>query len=519
MSETSDITPTQSEKSPTLRKKRDFLIWINLILLIFIVAAVNFISYHEYYRRDLTEDQRYIISSQSLNLLKSTRLQERQSPVKIIFAFQRTTQNYTRMRALLEDYVYHSNGKIQVECIDPLRQPNRAREIALIYGIEFKKNQVIIDARQDTTRALKSFEGKQEGVSHVRFIAGDAFVVYEKSQDGKSQKAVALQMEDLMTAGLIGALEGTSRPVYVIADKSNFNADRSRDDNSVYHTLDHICRSLNIQLIPIRINGLDKIPDDAMGLMIVAPQYDLTQKEQEIISNYWNRPNSSILTFIDPNAQDTKFFYRFLREQGIRPQDDRILLKNRKQAYYQINALFVPGLDCTHDFWNSSTGLEGESISLQADPNDPQLGNRRISIFPLLATTDEFYGETKYNKLNPQFDTEEDNAGPLTIAIAVQRGNTGDVNLSKTTSRMAVFGNVDILRPKQIKQEQRDFLRSIISWMTNREELSGMGANKDLTVKLNLDRHALSFLEMAANLGLPLLALLIALIVWNTRRN
>lgn len=63
------------------------------------------------------------------------------------------------MRSLLEEYERYSNGKVKVEYVDPLRQPNKAREIANIYGIEFKKNLVIIDAREDTekrSRRLKA---------------------------------------------------------------------------------------------------------------------------------------------------------------------------------------------------------------------------------------------------------------------------------------------------------------------------------------------------------------------------
>ena len=44
-------------------------------------------------------------------------------------------------------------------------------------------------------------------------------------------------------------------------------------------------------------------------------------------------------------------------------------------------------------------------------------------------------------------------------------------------------------------------------------------AETQITVKLNLDRNALGVLELLTNIGLPLLALLIALIIWNTRRH
>ncbi len=117
----------------------------------------------QYYRRDLTEDQRYEISRQSINMLQSPEIQKRKTPVKITFAFLRTTQNYTRMRSLLEEYERYSNGKVKVEYVDPLRQPNKAREISNIYGIEFKKNLVIIDAREDTEKALKTFESTEAG--------------------------------------------------------------------------------------------------------------------------------------------------------------------------------------------------------------------------------------------------------------------------------------------------------------------------------------------------------------------
>lgn len=161
MSETPDTPAAAAEASqPAARKvKRPWMTWIKLFLLFLIVVCLNYVGCHEYYRRDLTEDQRYEISRQSINMLQSPEIQKRKTPVKITFAFLRTTQNYTRMRSLLEEYERSSNGKVKVEYVDPLRQPNKAREISNIYGIEFKKNLVIIDAREDTekrSRRLKA---------------------------------------------------------------------------------------------------------------------------------------------------------------------------------------------------------------------------------------------------------------------------------------------------------------------------------------------------------------------------
>ncbi len=522
MTDTPENRPEATETPAPARKvKRPWSTWVKLTMLLIIVVCLNYVGCHEYYRRDLTEDQRYDISQQSINMLQSPEIQNREKPIKIIFAFLRTTQNYTRMHSLIEEYQRYSNGKVIVDYVDPLRQPNKAREITLIYGIDFKKNLVIIDARQDTEKAIKSFEGTQSDAAHVRILSGDNFVVYAPGPDGKGQKAVALQIEDMMTAGIYGAANGSPRRMYIAADKSNFNELLTENDKaSIYTTLDRICRSVNLQLIPVRMSSMTEVPQDAAGFMLVGTKYDLSKQEADVLNRYWERPNASIFIMLEPQQDTPKQLYRFLREQGLRPQNDRIMLRNRNnRSVFEINAIFAPGLNATKEFWNAGTGLEGESISIITDSDNAAMEQRRITPYPLLVTTEDYYGETKYNSFPAKFNEMEDSPGPLMIGAALVRGNSGDVNQTKTTGRLVLLGNTDLLQPKSIKPEQRDFVRTMIAWMTDREELRGLGSRHDLTVKLNLDRKALSILELMCNVGLPLLALLIALIIWNTRRH
>ncbi|MFR4418003.1 MAG: hypothetical protein ACLT8E_11880 [Akkermansia sp.] len=93
------------------------------------------------------------------------------------------------------------------------------------------------------------------------------------------------------------------------------------------------------------------------------------------------------------------------------------------------------------------------------------------------------------------------------IGAALIRGNAGDVNQNKTTGRLVLLGNTDLLQPRQIKPEQRDFMRTLIGWMTDREELRGLGSRHDLSV--NLDRTPWAF-GTPDEYRPPLLALLIA---------
>ncbi|UQT44771.1 hypothetical protein M5E88_00045 [Akkermansia muciniphila] len=110
------------------------------------------------------------------------------------------------------------------------------------------------------------------------------------------------------------------------------------------------------------MSGLEEIPEDAAGFMIIGSKYDLSPQEAEVLQRYWARPNAAILIMLEPQNDTPKQLYRFLREQGLRPQNDRVMLRNRgSRSVFEINSIFAPSLNCTREFWNSSTGLEGRA--------------------------------------------------------------------------------------------------------------------------------------------------------------
>lgn len=493
------------------RMKGKPLAWINLILLAVIVIACNYVGCHEYARHDLTEEQRYTISERTVNVLSSDRIQQRSTPVRIIFAFKRSTPNYARMRSLLEEYERYGKGKIEVECFDPMRQPNRAREISQIYGVDFNQNLCVVDAREDTKLALNTFEENRSDRKHVRMRPGTSFVKYETLPD-ESRRAVALMMDEEVCSALTEAVEGDMRRMYVIEGKGGV----SRDDQTMLESIGRITTSLNIQLAWANIADGQLLPEDAEGLLIISPAADFTEAEMGVVREFWERDGRhAVFVALNPANDKMPRLYRFLREQGVRPNSDRVLLRDRKRAYYDISAVFPKGLNCTKGFWNGSTHLDGQCMSLtleHADENEAAL--RRIASYPLLMTTPDYYGETGKD-LEPQFNPQEDHAGPLCLAAAVTRGNVKDPN---NLSTLLVLGSTDILGEDNERTEQRDYMHTLWAWMCQRPEYAGKSARQDLTMKIDLNRHTRSALEYLTLLIMPGFALLIALILWNTRR-
>lgn len=507
------MSKSETTVHPDARKpRRNPLAWVNLLLLSIIVIACNYIGCNEYARKDLSEEQRYTISERTVNVLTSDRIQKRDTPIRIIFAFKRSTPNYPRMYSLLEEYKRYGNGKIQVECFDPMRQPNRAREIAQIYGVEFNQNLCVIDARRDHTISLKTFEEDKSDRKHVRIRPGASFIKYETMPD-ESKRAVALMMDEVVCSAITEAVEGDMRHMYVVEGKGGV----SRDDQTLLESIGEITNSLNIQLSWVDIANIETLPEHAEGLLIVSPLTDFTEDEMRVIREFWDRDGrNALFVALSPNNTKLPRLYRFLREQGIRPNADRVLLRDRKRAYYDISAVFPKSLNCTRSFWNGTTHVEGQSMSLTLEHGDENMAAiRKLTTYPLLMTTAEYYGETRTD-LEPEFTAQEDREGPLCLEAAVTRGNVRDPN---NLSTLVVLGNTEMLSKENARTEQRDYMRTLWAWMSDRPEYAGKSANRDLTMKIDLNRHSRNALEYLTLIFMPLFALLVALCIWNTRRH
>lgn len=494
------------------RPKGNPLAWVNLLLLSIFVLACNYIGCREYARADLSEQESYSISERTINVLNSARVQKREAPIRIIFAFQRTATGYARMYSLLEEYKRHGNGKIIIDCFDPLREPNRAREIAQIYGVTFDQNLCVVDARADHTISLKTFEEDRSDRKHVRIRPGASFMKYEVLPD-ETKRIVALMMDEVLCSAITEAVEGDMRRMYVVEGKGGV----SRDDQSLLETLGLITGSLNIQLSWVNLNESEVLPEDAEGLVIISPQTDFTEDEMRVVREFWEREGRhALFVALDPTNTKLPMLYRFLREQGVRPNADRVLLRNRKRAYYDISAVMPKGLNCTKAFWNNTTQIDGQSMSFTLEHGDENMAAiRKLTTYPLLMSTEEYYGETSRD-LEPSFTPQEDKEGPLCLQAAVTRGSNNDPN---NLSTMIVTGNIDTLTRENARQEQTDYMRSLWAWMMHRPEYAGKSSNQDLTFKIDLNRHTRSAVEHITLIIMPLLALLVALGIWNTRRH
>ncbi|MGB6221263.1 DUF7088 domain-containing protein [Haloferula sp.] len=500
----------ESNALPVKRFRIGFLSLLQIVLVLLIFGAVNFLSSQLYRPFDLSEDLDFTLSPSTSRYLVSEAVSEREDPIQMTVVFRADAPYYSRIRPIAEEYARLSNGKIKLRFVDPIRANDIAETLAAEYGIVFQQDLVIIDARSGKEADPASERTVSPNVNIVKF---EDMVVY-KTDANNQRRVVGFLGEDALRAGLISAIEGKPRKMWVLSDKSDLNSEGS----DIWPVLSANLVSQNILPERVPLTGVDRIPDDVDSIAIIAPNYDLTAEEIRVIEEFWNRPRSSLLVTTGSKIVPPRL-RAFLRGNGVTPRQDRVLTVKSGVIQTAVTCRFTSGVEFTRDLWEKNTLLEGTTQSLDVREGDNALLAKGITPLLLLESWPTFWGETKFPADEVVFDEREDTPGPVSVAAAVIRGAPNDEQLAEEVSRMVLIGNTGFLEPKHAQPQNLDFLASCANWLVGREELSGEGPRSLRIYKLPLLKPQVSFINRMNLLFLPGFALLIGAIVWSSRRS
>lgn len=489
------------------------------------VVLLNYLSCTKHQRYDLSQHKDYSLSSRTKEYLGSEEVSARSTPVKFIAIIQQQSPYYLRIRAQLENYKRHAKGHLDLEFIDPIRDPQRAQEVSTTYQRNLTEEMIIVDARTETQQLEETSEKESQIdlATHVRNIPVKSLFIVDVDSY-KRPYISTWRDEDLITTYLISAIEGKPRRFYFIVDKSQI--DDKTEGTPAWKTFQQMLLMQNIELTPLQISTTAKIPDDAEGLAIIGPSFDFDEREIKTLSEYWDRESAAIFITLDPSAKLSNL-KRFLREYGITPQDNRVISVNGNQTLTSARAAFTQGPEMNRDLAYQATQLDGSSCSLEVASDNENLTKLNINPFILLNAAEGWWGETRYQEANPTFDPQEDTGTPkgspteipVPLAAAVVRGLENDDRTVNLTSRMIVIGNTDYLKPSNMREELTHFTNSSINWLVGRENLIGIGPKPVTNQKVTIQAAHKSFIDKAVLIFLPVFSLLIALVLWNSRRS
>lgn len=486
---------------------------LQIVFLAALLLALNYLASTYFTRVDLSREGNYTLSPATKRYLQDPAVKDRGKSMKWIMAFRRTSPFYERVRAVAEEYARLSNGRIELEVIDPLRSADRTQEVIAAYGLPFTRDLFIMDARADD-RPVSSLDAKGNNIlnPNVKVIVAEDMAVY--TTDGQ-RRITGFQGEDVLTARLVESIEGRTRKMLFVTDKSQLDAD---DGESPLKSLQNTLLFQNVELLGINLSGLKEVPAGTEGIVIVAPKYDLTDEEIAVLEKYWNSPRAALLVMLKAGDAPPKL-RTFLRNYGVTPRRDRVIsLTEDQRIDTTARGTFTRGIEFTQDLAGQTTVFEGASSSLEVREGAEDLMNRQINPVGLIEAAPEFWGETRFGEKIVTFDMTEDNKPPLFLAASVTRGAASDDRFAADTSRMVVISNTDFLNPKQQRAENIDFLASSANWLMDRQSLAGIGPRSLGTYKLPLLDAQVSFINRANLFFLPGFLILTGAFIWSSRR-
>src|SRR6266404_9204556 len=285
---------------------------IQLVLIFFLVSAVNWLGFRHYKRWDMSRDQKYALSDKTKRFLNTIK-----SKARITVFFSPNTPISGDVANLLTEYQYAAKGKIDVENIDPQRNLSRAKEMFDRYKVVSDESLLVIDY-EGHNKTVKASEMAEIDSS------GTAF--------GEGPRVAAFKGEQAITSALIDLVEGKKNAIgYVTGHKEPSISEPSpmalmqqqQQAGSPISVLKTFIENENIKFQELNLFNEPQIPADIKTVMIVGPQYDLSEREIKLLRDFWNK-QGRILLLIDPSAKTPKL-NAFLNELGVKVNDDRLM--------------------------------------------------------------------------------------------------------------------------------------------------------------------------------------------------
>ncbi|MEQ1858715.1 MAG: GldG family protein [Chthoniobacteraceae bacterium] len=516
MSEETETKPAPVETAG-MSSGRRFAIGLNVVIQILftfvIVGLVNYVGFRHFTRWDFTRDQRFVLSPQTKNLLGGL-----QKPVSAIIYFTPGSPIGQDVQTLLKEYAYTSNGKLTVELVQPYQNFTRAKELSEKYHFG-EENIVILD-----------YDGKS------KFVNVGEMVEFEQQQQNpfmqQAPKIKAFKGESALTTALLELVEGKPQKLYVVSGHGEPElkiADQlEKPDDAVNLAMNY--KRSNIKFENLKLLDVERVPEDATAVMLFGPKQDLSEREIELLDNYWKNKGRLLVLLNGPGK--TPRLNAWLAQSGVTPGGGRIMRiatqlniqTGQRQTVIVGSAegtFSEAGQAITKEMAGQNAFFFGASTSLELDKTKTQA--EQIRFTELAEVGKDFWSELDgmAGPAIPSRDPAREKEGPFTVAVALEKGAMDGVKVD--TARMIVVGNSGFLIDGGLQQYEYglDFALNATNWLLNREGGIGMGIppkEKKLT-SFTLDEKQQTQLALLIVLGLPCVVAAFGFLSWFQRRS
>ena len=406
----------------------------SIVVVLGILAAINYLAARHNKRWDLTAASQYTLSEQTRKVVQGLT-----KPVRVT-VFSRT-EDFDRFRARLDEYAYLSK-QLQIEYVDPVKRPSMAERL------------------------------KESALGTVVF-----------EYDGRVQRVTSEQEQDL-TNGLIKVLQTKEPKIYFVQGHGERDISGSTPDG--FSGIVGELKSDNFATEAIVLLQQD-IPADASVVVLAGPKSDLLPPETAKLQAFLAK-GGKLLVLVDPpqsaEAPPLANLVAFLKNWSVDVGTNAILdpLSQLRgtQADVPVAAQYP-----FHAITNTFRLLTAYPYSRSVKPLDNPPAGRTVTTF--IQSGRNSWAESDLKTLTtkgeatPDFEGG-DVQGPISMAVAVAAQPDGatpppadggpEANTNKPETRMVVVGDSDFAANNVAGMGgNRDMFLNMVNWLAQQEDL------------------------------------------------
>jgi len=485
----------------SIRRKRGRRIAFRLnslvaaLLAVLLLAMLNYLSYRHYRRVDVNQSTFYELSDQSKKLLGSV-----SNDVNVIMIFSVTNALFQDVERLLEEYEYECE-QINIEHVQPNVDLARARELKAEFSLQ-TESAVIFES-----------EGRSEVVTRSELVEAE----YDTIQVPMVPSATFFRGELMFSSAIKSVVHGTKPIVYVLQghDEADFE---DYDEVRGYSEIALSIRRESIDLRTLVLGERKSVPDDADALIIAGPLKKISQPELLILGSYLAE-SGRMLVMLEPMMDAG--LKPLLEDWGVQVVNDLVvdpqrMLDDRPEMMlvrdYEQHEITDPLQNVVSMLYLPRSVQPLADVPGAADAAD------RPRVVSLLKSSELGWAELDRQQKQVRFDPETDQPGPVSIAVAVEKGPVPGIDVEIQSTRMVVIGDSDFVMNHYISGGNKDLLLGALNWLLEREDLMGISPKAYDSYRLVVSREQFWYLFGIVVGGIPGGVAFLGLLVWAWRR-
>ena len=359
---------------------------IMLIAFILILIVVNVIVYQNPIQWDWTEGKQNTLSAETIDALKAL-----PAPIHAIGFFTTRSTN-TTTQDLFTKIMAKSNGKFSYEFVDPEANPAKAQ----LYKVTQDASVVLI------------LQGRQETLTNPT--------------------------EQDFTNAVVRLMNPGQRAVYFLTGHGERDI-QNPGDKAVTRART-VLESKNYTVKTINLLAENKIPADALSIIVDGPTQPISTDEMSLLKAYVEKGGSLIVMVDSTLASNTgksadPLIDYLSNSWGLTLNNDLVIDPSSSQIIVAVENAYG-----SHPITSKLQSQNMVSFFPTARSLTINTKIQDVQSTALVTTIDRSWGETDFSALQSNqvsFDAAIDFPGPLTIADASQN--------SKTNSRIVVIGD------------------------------------------------------------------------------